>query len=346
MALPKRPRQHQTEQRSFDILRYKLGDIGIFRSQTENDYGIDFELELVKDEHATGRSIKVQVKAGEKLTPRADGVLTISGIKQSTLEYWCTISMSQNVLAFAVDLDSEVIYVTGDLFWQSTKLIDGGEATKTIKFVPPGDSDVAVAVAFTYLHFLQPTAGQVVAAHKSALAEVESFLGLLSDAYQYDAGTELDPKRTRIFLDITKTLLWYRGDALWKVKNDKARWHDYDYWVAKSEADGWDGLSCYAAQSMLSKLVPALIKRLVELRRTIMAGKYYWAHHDPRYLALVYEAALPKDISCDELIKFCDTFAEQGQVPVGFGDYFAYQAKKDVLPKKRKGKKASTEDKE
>lgn len=340
MALPKRPRQHQTEQRSFDILRYKLGDIGIFRSQTENDYGIDFELELVKDEHATGRSIKVQVKAGEKLTPRADGVLTISGIKQSTLEYWCTIGMSQNVLAFAVDIDSEAIYVTGDLFWQSTKLIDGGEATKTIKFVPPGKSDVAVAAAFAYLHFLQPAAGQVVAAHKSALAEVESFLGLLSDAYQYDAGTELEPKRTRLLLDIAKTLLWYRGDGLWKEKNDKARWYDYNYWISKSEADGWDGLSCYAAQSMLSTLVPALIKRLVELRGTVIAGKYYWANHDPRYLALVYETALPKNTSCDALIKFYETFDKQAQVVVGSGDYFAYQAKQAVPPKKRKNKKS------
>lgn len=338
MGLPKRPDQYKAENRSYDILKYKLGALGIFRPHHDNDYGIDFELEPDRGGVATGRSIKVQVKSGRNLKPRADGVLTVSNIKQFTLEYWCTISSNQNVLAFAIDLASEKIYATADLFWQATRLMDGGETTKSITFVPPGKDDIAVAAALTAIHFIKPNAGRVVAAHKIALRELKSFRGLLSDAYQYDAGTELDPTITRTFLEVAGTLLWSRGDDLWTDQRDKARWHDYDYWVAKSEADNWDGLACLPAQPMLSTLIPALMQRLAELHDLIMAGAYYWAHSDPKYLEIVFEAPIPELTDHDPLVEFYHDFDRRGRVPTGSGSYFVYKTRLAVPAPKRKRK--------
>ena len=48
MNLPKRIVQKQHESESYAILIYKLRKLGIFRNLTENDYGIDFEIEVVK----------------------------------------------------------------------------------------------------------------------------------------------------------------------------------------------------------------------------------------------------------------------------------------------------------
>lgn len=74
MDLPKTTEQQEAERRSYAILRYKLENrIGIFRNQTDSDYGIDFEIELKHEGRVTGRSIKAQVKSSKELKPRKDG---------------------------------------------------------------------------------------------------------------------------------------------------------------------------------------------------------------------------------------------------------------------------------
>jgi len=62
----------QSEAHSYAVLLYKLRHLGIFRSLTANDYGIDFELELVKDSTVTAQSLKIQVKSAENLQLRSD----------------------------------------------------------------------------------------------------------------------------------------------------------------------------------------------------------------------------------------------------------------------------------
>ncbi|WP_194573730.1 DUF4365 domain-containing protein, partial [Vibrio anguillarum] len=88
MDLPNQIKQHKAESDSYAILLYHLRDVGIFRNVAENDYGIDFEIEFVEDGRVVGNYIKAQVKASENLVIRnSDSVPTISGIKQSTLNY-------------------------------------------------------------------------------------------------------------------------------------------------------------------------------------------------------------------------------------------------------------------
>jgi len=97
MNLPKRIIQQKHEAESYAILLYKLRKLGVFRNLTENDYGIDFEIEFIENGQVTGKYIKVQVKAAENLKIRKkDKIPTISGIKQSTLLYWAELSFSTN----------------------------------------------------------------------------------------------------------------------------------------------------------------------------------------------------------------------------------------------------------
>lgn len=67
MNFPKQIQQHKNESDSFAIILYKLRDLGIFRNVTSQDYGIDFELELVEDGRVCGHCVKIQVKSSENL---------------------------------------------------------------------------------------------------------------------------------------------------------------------------------------------------------------------------------------------------------------------------------------
>ncbi len=63
MNFPEITKQQKNESDSFALIMYRLKDIGIFRNVTENDYGIDFEIEIINDTFVEGHSIKVQVKS-------------------------------------------------------------------------------------------------------------------------------------------------------------------------------------------------------------------------------------------------------------------------------------------
>ena len=79
MDLPARIKQHKAESDSYAILLYKLRDIGIFRSVTDSDYGIDFEVEIVEETKVTGRYFKAQVKSSENLKIRKKDKVPVVG---------------------------------------------------------------------------------------------------------------------------------------------------------------------------------------------------------------------------------------------------------------------------
>ena len=344
LPLPARTRQKKSEAASFAILQYKLGDLGIFRGQTENDYGIDVDFELEIDGNVTGKSVKIQVKSSKNLKLRADGTPSIGGIKQSTLNYWCQIAFRITVMAYAVDLASEKIYVTGDLFWQATKLLDGGDSTKSITFLPEGKNNLALATVVTIIHAWKPTIGEVVAAHTTALRRLEAFLELYVDAFHYDPGTPVENMADFYdLIDVCRILMWKDGDALFEDKQDRSSWQSVAYWKAKSEAEGWDGLSCIAAQPILSALLPALVRTLRLLRATVLSGKFFWAHQRPNYLALVYETTLPAAEDRDTLQDWGYHFGQRTKVVVGFGEYFAAAARTSTAKPRKATAKRKTE---
>jgi len=325
LSLPKRTSQKKSEADSLAILQLKLGGIGILRGQTDSDYGIDADLEMVQRGAVTGRSVKLQVKSSVDLKLRKDGTPKVGGIKQSTLNYWCRIAFQTNVVAYAVDLATQKIYITDDLFWQATRLIDGGQSTKSIAFLREGED--AVAVVLTLAQAWQPTMTELVAAHALALRRLKSFLKLLADAFQFDAGSELHyPDDFRDLLQACKVLLWNKGQTLWSDEADRRGWQSYEYWKAKCDEDGWDGVCYYPAQPILTTLVPALIRRLRLLKRRVIRGQYFWAHQDPSYLALVYDTTIPDVTGKDKLIEWAYEYDKRSTVGRGMGAYYAQQA--------------------
>lgn len=226
MDFPKRIKQHKAESDSYAILLYKLRDLGIFRNLTGNDYGIDFEIELVEGEKVTGKSIKVQVKSSENLRIRkSDSVPTVGGIKQSTLAYWAELSHKTHVIAFAVDLKTENIYISKPLFWQAVKLIDGSDETKTIEFLPHNEKHQSkLPSIFTKIFAYSPSLSDEIYSHKMALRNLKQFFDLYADVFHYDFHmpvNELDIFET--FLDVCKVLLWSSKNEYEELTEDEKK---------------------------------------------------------------------------------------------------------------------------
>ncbi len=332
MNLPTRTKQKELEAKSLAIVRRELGALGIFRNNTEDDYGVDLDLELVQGTHVTGHTIKIQVKSAEILKLRKDGTPSVGGIKQSTLCYWCELSFRTSVMAYAVDLTTEKIYVTIDLFWQASAKIDGTESSRSIEFLPEGSNNIAFAKYATALQALQPNIAEVVTAHTMALRRLKQFLIVLADAFHYDPGSPLhEPDDFRDLLQVCSVLLWNDGDSLWSDPNDKKHWKQYDYWKQKSEKDGWDGISYFSAQSILVPLLSALTRLLRAYRKRILTGKFYWSHRNPEYLALVYETTIPDVDNKEGLITWANEYDKRIQVVAGSGTDFAYRARTPTL---------------
>lgn len=342
MKLPTRSVQQGAEARSLAIVRYKLEALGIFRDQRDNDFGIDVDFEWAPKNQVSGRFVKIQVKSSENLTIRKDGSPSVGGVKQTTLAYWCRIALRTSVMAIAVDLKSEKIYGTLDLFWQATQKIDGGDSSKSIGFLAAGEDDVEIAKALLAWHVGQPSASELVSSHTTALRRLREFLELLTDAYHYDAGTPIDVDLFQDLIDVCRVLLWARGAELFEAAADKRGWNSAQYWIEKSEADNWDGLVCYAAQHPLSVLLPALAKELAMLRNLVLAGKYFWSHENPSYLELVYERTIPETTDRAALIDWAYHFDQRNTVVTGSGAWFVHQAQKPAAPNPKRAKKSSS----
>lgn len=307
MDLPKRIKQQKAESDSYAILLYKLRDIGIFRNLTDNDYGIDFEIELVDGESVTGKILKAQVKSSDNLMIRkSDSVPTISGIKQSTLNYWAELSYKTHVIAYAVDLETENIYISKPLFWQSIKLIDGSNSSKTIEFVPHNEKHHAVIPPmFTEIYANSPSLMDELYNHKMALKHLKQFFNLYADVFHYDPHMpveELDVLET--FFDVSKVLLWPH-DINNSDLNEEEKKHIYSstYWRNITIKQGGDDIANYIAQKPLKVIMPRLITALKNYESRILDSKYYWNHKSPAYLELVQNSPIPNISDHEELME-------------------------------------------
>ena len=75
----------------------------------------------------------------------------------------------------------------------------------------------------------------------------------------------------------------------------------------------------------------------------MLAGKYFWAHQRPNYLALVYETALPAAEDRDTLQDWGYHFDQRAQVAVGSGEYFAAAARTSAAKPRKATAKRKTE---
>jgi hypothetical protein len=298
MDLPTRTKQKKAESESYAILLYKLRHLGIFRNMTESDYGIDFEIELVLDGAVTGRYLKAQVKSAENINVRkSDAVPTVGGIKQSTLAYWCKLSYRTHVVAYAVDLTTERIYVSMPLFWQATCLLDGSDTSKSIEFLPTGkarspvNQDQLVQI-LSVANAVSPSVPDTLYALTTALRYLRQFFELRVDAFHYDPGTELHhPEIFRAFLDVCSILLAWQRDDVPLPTEDRTEMYTVEHWAAKWYATS--DITCFGARAPMKALLPMLVSKLREFRKRMLNGAYYWTFKNPELLTLVHDTPLP-----------------------------------------------------
>lgn len=327
MQLPKRIRQHKAESDSYAILLYKLRNIGIFRNVTESDYGIDFEVEIVHGSEVTGKYFKAQVKSSEKLKIRKkDSVPVVGGIKESTLYYWAELSYKSHVIAFAVDLKSEEIYVSRPLFWQATTLINGDKKSKSIEFLPPVSTtedkklrDVMPGL-FALAFAISPSIPDIIYSHKLALRYLKQFLTLYVDVFHYDAHCEIhDSDAFNTLLDACRVLLEENNKEDFDLGcHDKKFLYSFDYWVKNSGDWATNEVTNFSAQTPVKALIPLLIQKLKKLQALVFKGKYYWSYKDPTYLRLVFESKLPPDSSEETLRDWAYNFDKHQHTAIGF----------------------------
>jgi hypothetical protein len=328
MDFPKRIKQHKAQSDSFAILLYKLKDLGIFRNVTENDYGIDFEIEIVINEKLIGRYIKAQVKSAENIYIRKDGTPTVGGIKQSTLMYWAELSFRSHVVVFAVDLTTERIFITKSIFWQATRLIDSSDNTKSIEFLPAIDitklsddikkKENLISSLLVLEVVFDSSITDIIYAHKTLLRNIKSVFNLYTCTWHYDAWTEVQN------VDIFKTVLECSqiliGFDLPKKLSDisdeeRENLFSFDYWTRKTDWS-YEEVSNQIAKTPLEAIYPLLLDRLQRYSDLVLEGAYYWMNKDITYLKLVQETVIPSAREHDKIIYIdCDEANFKNQEP-------------------------------
>ena len=325
MNLPQRISQHKSESDSFAILLYKLKNLGIFRNFTQNDYGIDLEVELLDNNNVIGKYFKVQVKSSIDLIPRQDGILTTTGIKQSTLNYWAELSFHSPIIAFAVDVNKEDIYITKPLFWQALSLLDDSGKSKTIEYYSkdktPKDTKQLIELITKFA--TQPSIHEQIFAHKLFLERFKQILESYEDCVYSDIGSDITvgSGAFKTFINTTKTLLHEEVfnprnelEKLSEIYKSNTNFHqlrkfnennienifEFRYYLDISDHCEPD-INCKDALMAFNLLFPKIGSKLNELRDIILKSETFWQRRDPEYLDLVTKTLLPNNFTFIEL---------------------------------------------
>ncbi len=349
MDFPKRIKQHKSQSDSFAILLYRLKDLGIFRNATENDYGIDFEIEIVHEERLIGKYLKAQVKSAEDINIRKDKPPTVGGIKQSTLLYWTELSFRSHVIAFAVDLSTEKIYFTKSIFWQATCLLDASDKTKTIEFLPAVNlpfskeeikkkekTENFMSSLIVKMIAFQPSVTDIIYAHKTLLRNIHAIFELYTDTWHYDAWTEVQK------LDIFKTVLECSKILINQglpeqisdlEKEERKYLFSFDYWAQKTDWS-YEEVSNQVAKTPLKVIYPILLDKVEEYNQLVLKGAYYWLNKDMTYLKLVHQTKVPT-VREHEKIIHVDYEQTEFENEESFNTYL-FDLKQSIEQKKKK----------
>lgn len=331
MDFPKRIKQHKNESDSFAIILYKLREIGIFRNVTESDYGIDFEIEVVNGDKVEGHCIKVQVKSSDNLNIRTDGVVTVSGIQQSTLNYWAEISYNLPVVAIAVDMVSETVFVSDALFWQAICKLDNTSSSKTIEFGDCHDNKTNIAKlrSLAYGYGLR----DFIYAHKWMMRNIRQVFETYVDATWYDQCCQnIDMDFFKSFLENCKVLLYFNDEFMMA----KADYFDkmFDYKILQRKSNYEDELYNYIVKDAVEPLLIPLVNTLDNFRHKILSSMYYWLEKDSEYLRMAFNTKCPTITCAEELMKvdFDKFYAWQFDPDKDFNQFLADNAKDMGIP--------------
>lgn len=232
--------------------------------------------------------------------------------------YWAELSYRSHVVAFAVDLKTEKIYITNSIFWQATCLIDSSDTTKTIEFRPeiniPGFADDVKKKEETenlISSFLVKRIAfdrginDILYAHKTLLRNIKSLFELYTDTWHYDAWTEVQLEDIfKTVLECSEILIGF--DLPEKLDNiekeDRTQLFSFDYWARKTDWS-YEEVSNQVAKIPLEVIYPRLLDKLQYYSDLVIKGSYYWLNRDITYLKLVYETIIPSVRKHEEIIR-------------------------------------------
>ena len=295
MELPNIARTKQEEKESFRIIEEALGKDFILRKQNESDdYGIDAEIELIHDGYATGKIIKIQVKSSLDLEIRKkDSVPTVSGIKQSTLNYWIATSDYAHVVIFAVDLTHKDIYITYPIFLQATQLIDGSTQTKTIEFQKRKLFAPELGKVLR-LFLLFPHPKEELKQYQQLQRDIKRYINLWGEIHWYDLQCQFDWETMESFVELFETTLFMErflckgkppkylldkktpvGDLIWTKS----------FWKSLQDSD-YPNLF---AREPFSYLISILLERMNSYRDNVLSARFYWARNNRAFLRSVFQ---------------------------------------------------------
>ena len=295
--MPLRPKQHVSESTSIKVVERSLPKEWILRTQRENDYGIDCEIELVMpDGQVTGRFLKAQIKGKDTVSFDDEGRAYVGGIKQSTLRYWIEISRSAPVIAILTSNSEERVFFV-PTFWQATRLLDGADSEKRLCFQREleltkqhGD------VLFLLMFFRSPH--EQIKSHKLLLGKLPRYL------YEYLDLCHYDPWMINFDVTLFKEFLEH-GQTLRKpLSHEEREVFDYYYWVQTSEKHWNDSIMNAVASEAYNKVLSILLPIFKEFREHVIGAAAYWKSTDPEYYDLVEAAKIPDSLDPDFLYRW------------------------------------------
>lgn len=295
MELPIIVKTKQEEKESFRIIEEALEKDFILRKQNESDdYGIDAEIELIHEGHATGKIIKIQVKSSLDLEIRKkDNVPTVSGIKQSTLNYWIATSDYAHVVIFAVDLMHKDIYITYPIFYQATQLIDSSKQTKTIEFQKRKFTAPELGKVLK-LFLLFPRPKEELKQYQRLQRDIKKYINFWGEIHWYDLQCQFDWETMESFIELFGTTLWLEsifckekppqylldkktpvGDLIWTRS----------FWKSLQDS-GYPNLF---AREPFSYLISILLIYMNSYREKVLSARFYWVKNNRVFLRSVFQ---------------------------------------------------------
>lgn len=294
----------QEENISFAIITRKLEKAGLFRIENQCDYGIDADLEIADSKgFSTARRLKLQIKSSQLNHRRSNGHITFGGIKQTTLEYWAETSRRILLVGIFVDLETEEIYVSEPLFWQSTQLIDGKDIAeddnnshkRTVDFGSCSNIDKNIAKLKRISELC--AIDEFVVSHKWILSKLYDIMSMYENSSGSDPFMESEDSGlfSEFLFHFGKLYDWYC-----EMQTESNRLNKR-YFETEAYQSNYDMLTYSNIYGALSSLFPKLKNVLDYFRQDILNGGYYWIDRDPMYLKLVFKNTLPEDISFDAI---------------------------------------------
>lgn len=210
--LPKRPKQHVTDDRAVDVIRAAFHRQGWVFRELPHDYGIDAEVEIRdRNEQMTGALLRFQIKGNSSTRAISTGRIRV---KLTSIRYW-TISPIPVFMARVVPDDESVQVINVKDFLRERGLEDHVQTSRnrtcTIDFTHSLPLD-------DWIELLEETAKE----HRDAVMDISNYT-LYNPASQFISYHRLFRLHNG---DIRAMVDWYRRDG-----TDEQLIYDYGHAV-------------------------------------------------------------------------------------------------------------------